>query len=52
MRDGDARPIRAIVFDYGNTLMEFSKTQGAICDEALIDGLQRLYGRVELERYV
>ena len=49
MQSGNVKPVRAIVFDYGNTLVEFGKTQIAMCDKALIDGLQKLYGRVDRE---
>lgn len=42
--------VTAIVFDYGNTLVEFTQTQIAACDEALGDCLARLYGPVDVER--
>lgn len=36
--------IKAVVFDYGSTLIEFGRTQVALCDAALADLLVRLYG--------
>ena len=36
--------IRAVVFDYGNTLIEFSARQAAACDADLGTAMERLYG--------
>jgi FMN phosphatase YigB (HAD superfamily) len=43
--------IKAIVFDYGNTLVEFGETQTAICDGAMADVLKRLYGPLDPDRF-
>lgn len=42
--------IRAVVFDYGNTLIEFGASRIAVCDAALADALGRLYGPLDLDR--
>ncbi len=39
--------IRAVVFDYGNTLIEFSKKQIEQCDDALAATLTELFGDVD-----
>lgn len=41
------RDIRAIVFDYGNTLVEFGKRQIGACDAAIADVLERLFGPLD-----
>ncbi len=40
----DAGRIKAIAFDYGNTLVEFGAAQARACDDALADALDALYG--------
>jgi HAD superfamily hydrolase (TIGR01549 family) len=42
--------LKAVVFDYGNTLVEFSKAQVTACDTALANALMRLYGPPDLAR--
>lgn len=45
----NAPAIQAIVFDYGNTLVEFGKRQIGACDMAIADVLERLFGPVDRE---
>jgi HAD superfamily hydrolase (TIGR01549 family) len=45
----NARAIQAIVFDYGNTLVEFGKRQIGACDMAIADVLERLFGPLDRE---
>lgn len=40
----DPAQIRAVVFDYGNTLVEFNRPQATRCDNALAESLRTLYG--------
>ena len=40
----DSAKIKAIVFDYGNTLVEFNRPQVTRCDESLAEAVRRLYG--------
>ena len=42
--------IRALAFDYGNTVVPFGARQIARCDAALADALAGLYGPPDLER--
>lgn len=42
--------IKAIIFDYGNTLIEFGKAQITACDTALANALMKHYGPVDLGR--
>ncbi|NIA13362.1 MAG: HAD-IA family hydrolase [Nitrospiraceae bacterium] len=42
--------IRAIIFDYGNTLIAFGPEQIAACDQALADELGRLFGPPDMAR--
>jgi len=42
--------IRAVVFDYGNTLIEFTEPHIRTCDAALADALRELFGSVDLEK--
>jgi len=42
--------IRAVVFDYGNTLIEFGPAQIGACDRAIAGAVEKLYGPVDLER--
>ena len=41
--------IRAVVFDYGSTLIEFGTAQIHACDAALAETLDRLYGPVDFD---
>ena len=45
------KPIKAVIFDYGNTLIEFSKTQIMYCDMALASALDRHFGKPDLEKF-
>jgi putative hydrolase of the HAD superfamily len=42
--------LKAVVFDYGNTLIEFAEQQIRRCDLALAEALEALYGPVHHER--
>lgn len=44
------KPVRAVVFDYGSTLIEFSKPQITACDAALAGALSRHFGKPDLDR--
>ncbi len=46
----DARNLRAVVFDYGNTLIEFGPRQVAVCDEALAVAVSERFGPVDRTR--
>lgn len=46
----DPKPIKAILFDYGNTLIEFSKPQITHCDRELGRVLEALYGPYDAAR--
>ena len=48
--DPKFKNIKAVVFDYGNTLVQFSKAQVTACDTALADALARHYGPPDLGR--
>lgn len=43
----DLSRMKAVLFDYGSTLIEFSQVQIAQCDDALAEVLERLYGPVD-----
>ncbi|MCX5757886.1 MAG: HAD family hydrolase [Candidatus Hydrogenedentes bacterium] len=45
----NAPAIQAIVFDYGNTLVEFRHRQIGACDMAIADVLERLFGPLDRE---
>jgi len=45
-----ANSIRAVIFDYGNTLVEFGESQIRSCDAALASALESLYGHVDCDR--
>ncbi len=47
----DATRIKAIVFDYGNTLVEFNRPQVTRCDEALAEAVELLYGPHDPEKF-
>jgi len=42
--------IKAVLFDYGSTLIEFSQTQITACDDALAEVLERIFGPVDRQR--
>jgi len=44
--------IRTVLFDYGNTLIEFAANQIAAWDRAMIDYLQRAFGPLDVDRYL
>lgn len=46
----DKRHLKAVVFDYGNTLVEFGKTQVMYCDMALGNTLFRHFGKYDQEK--
>jgi HAD superfamily hydrolase (TIGR01549 family) len=46
----DLPRIRAILFDYGNTLIEFARPQVETCDAALAGRLEELFGPVDRDR--
>jgi HAD superfamily hydrolase (TIGR01549 family) len=43
----DNDKIRAVVFDYGNTLIEFAAPQIRVCDDALAWTLREMFGSVD-----
>lgn len=45
-----AAEIRAIIFDYGNTLVEFGPKQTHFCDNAIAEAVSRLYGPPDLDK--
>lgn len=46
----DKKSIRAVIFDYGNTLVEFSRKQVVVCDAALADALEKHFGKPDFGR--
>jgi len=46
----DPAKIKAVVFDYGNTLVEFNRPQVTRCDNALAEAVRALYGPHDPER--
>jgi putative hydrolase of the HAD superfamily len=48
----DISTVRAVVFDYGNTLVEFGRDKIRLYDRALADVLARLYGPPDFEALV
>jgi len=46
----DPTGLRAVIFDYGSTLIQFGERQIAACDRALHDALQVIYGEVHPEK--
>lgn len=46
----DKSRIRAVVFDYGNTLVQFGRPEIAICDAALAEALERMYGPLDRDK--
>jgi len=46
----DPAQIHAIIFDYGNTLVEFGPKQTHFCDNAIAEGVSRLYGPPDLDQ--
>ena len=47
----DARAVQGILFDYGCTVIEFTRTQVEACDAALADVLERRLGPFDRERF-
>jgi putative hydrolase of the HAD superfamily len=47
----DKKSIKAVIFDYGNTLVEFSKTQIMYCDIALAGALDRRFGKLDFAKF-
>lgn len=47
----DSAPITTLIFDYGNTLIEFGRTQVDFCDARLAEELQRIYGPHDSARF-
>lgn len=43
----DTTRIQAVLFDYGNTLIRFSRPEVEACDGALASGLEALFGPVD-----
>lgn len=43
--------VRAVLFDFGNTLIEFNRPQIKACDTALSAELQRLFGPLDSDRF-
>ena len=46
----DTRHLKAVIFDYGNTLIEFSHAQVTACDTALAGALARHFGTPDAAR--
>lgn len=46
----DPKAVRAVVFDYGSTLIEFAKPQITACDAALAGALARHFGNPDMDR--
>lgn len=46
----DISRVRAVLFDYGNTLIQFARPQVEACDAALADRLAALFGSVDRDR--
>lgn len=44
--------IKAIIFDYGNTLIRFDRTHALACDNVMIELLQKRCGPVDRERFI
>jgi HAD superfamily hydrolase (TIGR01549 family) len=47
----NASQLRAVVFDYGNTLIEFTASQVAHLDRAIAESLLKTFGRFDERRY-
>lgn len=47
----DRKAIKAVIFDYGNTLIEFGRNQIAVCDTALADALEKHFGPLDREKF-
>jgi FMN phosphatase YigB (HAD superfamily) len=45
------KSIKAVIFDYGNTLIEFGKTQILYCDMALANTLDRHFGKPDYAKF-
>ena len=48
----DSSQLKAVIFDYGNTLIQFDHTHALQCDEAMIELLQRRCGPVDREKFL
>lgn len=46
----DKKALKAVIFDYGNTLIEFSRNQVLVCDGALADALEKHFGKPDWQR--
>ncbi len=46
----NAKSIKALIFDYGNTLVEFGKKQIMFCDMALGNALDQQFGKGDLQK--
>ena len=44
------KSLKAIIFDYGNTLVEFGRMQIMFCDTALADVLEKHFGKPDLKK--
>ena len=45
------KSIKAVIFDYGNTLIEFGKTRIMYCDAALANTLDRHFGKPDFAKF-
>ena len=45
------KSIKAVIFDYGNTLIEFSKTRITYCNAALANTLDRHFGKLDFAKF-
>jgi HAD superfamily hydrolase (TIGR01549 family) len=48
----DASQIKAVVFDYGNTLIEFTARQVYALEEAIAGAMGAVFGPFDLQRYI
>jgi len=46
----DTKSLKAVIFDYGNTLIEFARPQIVACDTALANTLAKHFGPADLEK--
>jgi HAD superfamily hydrolase (TIGR01509 family) len=46
----NAKAIKAVIFDYGSTLVEFGRAQVLLCDTALANALERHFGPPDLRK--
>ncbi len=45
------KKLKAVLLDYGNTLIEFGRVQIALCDTALANALERHFGPMDLRKF-